>query len=241
MKNRNLLIIICFTFCLLSEKSQAQNHLIDDLIKTYGGKWPKTISFTQNTYIYTDTSKVYQRWYEIGIFPDYFRIDFDKEKGNSVIFNGDKQFRFNNHQLTRTSTNNNPLIYLVGGMYFDSASDVKKNLTAMGVDVTRERKDTWKGKKVRIIGQADQSQLWYDAEHLYLVRFKQKVNNQITMDFDFYGHQNINGNWHETRIDFYQNGKLTQEEIYSDYKTNIEVNPAVFDPNQFGKVHWLRH
>lgn len=207
----------------------------------YGGKWPKTISFTQDTYIYSDSNKTYQEWYEIGVFPDLFRIDFDIKKGNSVIFNGEKQYRFSNHQLTRTLTNNNPLIFLVGGMYFYSAKEVKDRLVAMGVNVNLERSGTWKGKKVRIVGEDNNSQLWYDTDNLYLVKFVQKVNDKITMYFDFYGHQNINGNWHETHIDFYQNGKLTQEEIYRDFKTNIKVDEEVFNPDKFGKIHWINN
>ncbi len=244
MKLKNLVIILLSTTVYSFAHAQTQGNLVDDLITKYGGKWPKTISFTQKTVILTDTSKVHQTWYEAGSFPNLFRIDFDREKGNSVIFNGDKQYRFSDHKLTRTSINNNPLIYLVGGLYFDEADTVKQKLSKMGVNVNLEHKGTWKGRSVRIIGDnsgdTTKNQLWYDEEHLYLVRFIQNINSKIRMDFDFYGHKKINNIWHEMFIDFYQNGKLTQTEEYLDYKTNIKLNEAIFDPSLYGTIHWLQ-
>lgn len=237
--------IISFSFLLLiamQVNAQKTSSLIDELVNKYCGKWPKSISFTQKTVLINDSTKIYQTWYEAGIFPDRFRIDFDRAAGSSAIFSGDKQYRFTNGKLTRTSPNNNFLIYLVGGMYFHPLDSVKKTISNIGIDINEENMTTWKGKKVRVLGAKEgdltKNQIWYDEKDLYLVRFIHNLNPKVQMDYHFYGHIKIGNAWHEMLIDFYQNGKLTQTEEYQDYNTNVTLDPAIFDPAQYGKVYW---
>lgn len=220
----------------------AQTTIIEKVMKSYGQKWPRTISFTQNTTLYTPTGEVKQTWYEAGAFPEKFRIDFDREKGNTVIFTDNKEFYFKAHQLSRTGANNNPLIYLLGGMYFEKIDTVKSKLSKIGINTLIESDGTWKGRDILILGAAKgdttKSQLWFDAKNLYLVRFiNSNGNNQ--MDVHFSGQKKIGNVWHEMIVDIFQNGKLKQKEEYLDFKTNIKLDEAIFDPNQFGKVHWL--
>ncbi|TKC07476.1 LolA family protein [Pedobacter frigoris] len=226
----------------LNLNTQAQTNILSKVIGRYGGKWPKTLSFTQTTTLFTPKGEVKQTWFEAGSLPNYFRIDFNREKGNTVIFDGDKEYYFKENKLTRTGKNNNPLIYLLGGMYFDSIDTVKNKLSKIGVDHTLESTNTWNGKNVLVVGttkdDATKTQLWFDAKELYLVRFIQKEENS-TLDVHFSGQQKLGNTWHETIVDVYKNNKMLQKEEYSEFKTNIKLDEAIFDPNQFGKVHWL--
>lgn len=232
-----------FTLMLLTITSvRAQTTIIEKVMKNYSQKWPKTISFTQNTTFYTPTGETKQTWYEAGAFPEKFRIDFDREKGNAVIFNDRKEFYFKEHQLSRTGANNNPLIYLLGGMYFEKIDTVKSKLSKLGINMIIESDSTWKGRNILILGatkgDTTKSQLWFDSKNLYLVRFINN-NGNSQMDVHFSGQKKIGSTWHEMIVDIFQNGKLKQKEEYFDFKTNIKLNEAIFDPHQFGKIHWL--
>lgn len=216
--------------------------VIDQVLKTYGNKWPKTLSFTQTTTLFTANGEVKQTWFEAGSLPKYFRIDFNRDKGNSVIFNGNTSFRFKEHKLVQTGVNNNPLIYLLGGMYFEKIDTVNSKLTKLGVDIKTQEKGVWKGKSVQILGakagDTTKTQLWFDTKELYLVRFIQHTGKDL-MDIHFAGQKKIGSTWHEMIVDIYQNGKIIQKEEYADFKTNITLDERIFDPNQFGKIHWL--
>lgn len=226
---------------ILNLGTQAQTHL-NKVINRYGGNWPKAITFTQTTTMYSAKGETKQTWYEAGIFPKYFRIDFDREKGNTVIFNNDKEYYFKENKLTRTGKINNPLIYLLGGMYFDSIDTVKSKLSKSGIDISKESTNVWKGRPVLVIGAKEgdtiSSQLWFDVKEMYLLRFI-KNDPKSKMDVRFAGQQKIGDTWHETIVDIYANGKLIQKEEYFDFKTKVKLNEAIFDPNQIGKIHWL--
>jgi len=50
----------------------------------------------------------------------------------------------------------------------------------------------------------------------------------------------VGGGWTETMVSFYMDGKLLQKEYYHNCQANGILNPAVFEPSQFGKIHWFK-
>jgi outer membrane lipoprotein-sorting protein len=239
MTKSTLLFLLALNLALTVH---AQNSVLNRTFIKYAGKWPKTISFTQETTFFRENGVVRQTWYEAGSFPDYFRIDFDRAKGDAVIFNGDEEFYFKVNVLTKKGKNNNPLIYLLGGMYFDSLDTAQAKLSKMGIGIDQQTTSIWKGRKAVVLGakkgDTTSTQLWFDAKELYLVRY---INNENAskLDVHFYGQQKIGSTWHESIVDIFRNGKLVQKEVYRDFKTNIKLDQAIFDPLKFGKVHWL--
>lgn len=239
MKKITSFTLLLFTgfYCL----AQNQGSLINRVMERYGGKWPKTLTFTQKTTFYTQEGKHKQTWYEAGIFPDKFRIDLDVEKGSSLIFNGDKEYRFKDNKLVSTGPNNNPLIYLIAGMYFDTTDIVQKKLTAMGVNVNAEFTTQLNGRRIQVVGSHKdgtmENQIWYDSENLYIVRFIQwKGINK--MDIHFSGQKKINGIWHETIVDIFRNNQISQKEEYRNLETNVSLDPDLFNPEKSGSPNW---
>lgn len=239
-------ILINYMLLLLivdSVNAQQKNEVLANVINKYSGKWPKTLSFSQTTTLYRPTGEEKQKWYEVASFPDKFRIDFNMSKGNSVIFNNNQEYYFRENKLSRSGVISNPLIYLLGGMYFDSLDTVKHKLTKLGINTNKQDIGIWKNKSVFILGALDgdttKTQLWFDSEELYLIRF---VNNtkQGVMDVHFTNQQKIGNTWHEMAAYIFQNGKLVQKEEYADFKTNIKINQDIFDPNKYGQIHWLK-
>lgn len=211
----------------------------------YYQRYPKTISFIQQTELLrADTVYRRQTWYEAGLFPNLFRIDFGHPKdGNSVIFHGDSTYNFRNGKQLKPSINPNILIYLLGGMYFEPLQKVQEKLNKDGFDIGKSYLTNWEGKPVVVFGvsEADstKSQLWFDARELFLVKLIQQRENS-TLACHFQRHEKTGGVWHETFVKIFSNGKLVQTEAYGNFKTNVVLEPSFFDPNAYGKWHWFK-
>lgn len=243
MTTKKIITSVFISLTHLTVNAQEVSQALNKVIETYGGKWPKTLSFTQTTTLFSPTGETKQTWYEAGSLPEKFRIDFNREKGNTVIFNNGKEYYFRENKLTRTGPIHNPLIYILGGMYFDSKDSVEQKLKNLGVDTKTESAGLWKGKNVLIVGaltgDTTKTQLWFDKKDLYLVRFLQNEGKD-KMDIHFSGQKKIGNTWHEMIVDVYQNGKMRQKEEYMDFRTNVKLDDGIFDPDKFGSIHWLK-
>jgi hypothetical protein len=59
------------------------------------------------------------------------------------------------------------------------------------------------------------------------------------LDVDLGGYEPLAGGWIATRILISVNGALAQEEEYSDWKANVPLSPALFDPATWLTApHW---
>lgn len=238
-------VTICLVFLSLGIFAQSVHPKLALVHKQYYLRFPKTISFTQQTEIYrADTVFRRQTWYEAGQFPNLFRIDFGHPReGNAVIFRGDSTYNFSKGKLMKPSISPNILIYLLGGMYFEPLEQVSQKLTKKGFDVSKGYSATWKGRAVDIVGvstpDSTKSQLWFDAKEHYLVRMVEQ-RDISRLECQFEGHQKTDKVWHETFVKIYSNNKLVQTEAYSNFRTNVTLQPSFFDPNSYGTWHWLK-
>lgn len=212
----------------------------------YAGKWYKTFTFNQTTERYKNDSLINKTtWYEALLLPDNFRIDFGEIKdGNGVIFHKDSMYSFRKGQLIKTAVNNDDLTFLLGGMYFYNQDEVFKTISGFGYNLNKFHEDKWQHEKVFVIG-ADSAgektnQLWIDEDKLVMVRFI-KYENGHKEEGIFADHKKFDGGWSETKCTFYFDDKLGQVEYYHDCKANETIDPKVFDPAYFGKVHWLKN
>ncbi|MBA2248978.1 MAG: hypothetical protein H0W12_02160 [Chitinophagaceae bacterium] len=229
--------------------STSANFSSKDVLKKmhdrYTGKWYKTFSFVQTTENYRHDSLIRtSTWYEAIVFPDKFRMDFgDLKNGNAMINNKDSAYAFRNNKLIRTSVNDEELTFLLGGMYFYPLDTTLNRLPRSGYDLSKFHEDTWQGKPVYVIGADNNaektSQLWIDREKLILLRFINFKDNRKEEGV-FENHKQLGGGWSETKCTFYFDDKLVQKEYYKECKVNEPVDPAVFSPTQFGKVHWYK-
>ena len=219
--------------------------VIHQMYDRYHGKWFTTFTFLQTTESYqNDTLSKKTTWYEAISYPDKFRIDFGNPvEGNAVIFRNDSMYRFSKGQLSKKSVDNNDLTFLLGGMYFYSYDEVLKQIATLHYDLTKFHKDRWKNKEVYVIGSDNHdeklNQLWIDQEKLVLVRMIKYDDNRKEEGL-FENQIQAGGGWSETVAVFYIDDKLIQKEYYFDCKANPVIDPGVFDPSQFGKVHWYK-
>jgi outer membrane lipoprotein-sorting protein len=207
----------------------------------YAGKWYKTFSFNQTTEIYrNDSLKRSETWYENIQFPDNFRIDFgDPDSGNAVIFKNDSSYLFRRFQRATVQPNNDDLLFLLGGMYFYSFNEVPVKMKSFGYDLDKFHEDTWKGLPVYVIGarknEDSTNQIWIEKENFSVIRTLKYENNTREEAF-FENHVKLDGGFTETLVRFYINNKVIQVEKYHDLKGNLEINPAIFDTENFVKL-----
>jgi hypothetical protein len=234
-------------FLLISCTAVAQDadSKFKSIHQQYYGKWPKTITFVQKTVMYRfDTVFRTQTWYEAGIFPDLFRIDLgDPKDGNAIIYRGDSSYNFRKFKKLNPIVSPNILVYLLGGMFFQTTDQVNQKLKKDGFDLSKSYKTTWKGRETYVFGvdKADstKSQLWYDVKNRYLVRMiEQKERSRMECHFE--NHQKIGNIWHEGEVKIFVNNKLVQTESYSDFRINVDLNPDFFNPDKFGSWHWRK-
>jgi len=205
----------------------------------YAGKWYRTFTFNQTTEVYrNDTLRDTQIWYEAMRFPDRFRMDFGvADSGNAMIMRGDSAYRFHNGQLRSTQISNNEgLIFLLGGIFFYPLDQTYTILDSLHYDLGKAHEDTWKGRPVYVIGAAKGeegvSQLWIDKEYLYLVRMI-KIDDKRKLEAQFDDYKPLGGGFCETKCTFYFNGKLVQVETYHDCKGDLSLDDRLFDPANF--------
>jgi len=207
----------------------------------YGGKWYKTFSFNQTTEIYrNDSLKRTETWYENIKFPNDFRIDFGNPgNGNAVIFKNDSSYLFKNSERTGVRLNDDDLLFLLGGMYFYPFDSVLIKMKSFGYDLNKFHENVWKGMPVYVVGanknQDSVNQIWIEKENFSPVRLL-KYENNTKEEALFENHLKLDGGFTETLVYFYINNKLIQVEKYHDLKANVEINPAIFDIENFVKL-----
>ena len=229
-------------FRTAGDESRAEQ-LIHQMYDRYHGKWYTSFTFVQKTERYRNDSLVQKStWYEAISYPDKFRIDFgDPKEGNAVIFRNDSVYNFRSGQLKNKSLDKNDLTFLLGGLYFYTLEEVFAQLKSFHYDLNKFHEDRWDGRDVYVIGalspQEKTNQLWIDKENLILVRMI-KYDDSSKEEGVFGNHIKAGGGWSETTAVFYVNDKLIQKEFYSDCQANPSLDPALFDPDAFGKWHW---
>ena len=249
MKLRSLFAaIILFTLLLMSfgqKPLPGGESFLRRTHKVYAGKWYSTLTFEQTTHFYKNGVKEgTQTWYEAGVYPHLFRIDFGSpDSGNAYISRNDSAFLFRKGKLMRAMPEVNELLFLFGGMYFYPADTVVKKTAALGFDLNKTHSTTWKGRKAQVVGAMPgdtlSPQIWFDLANRYVVRIIRNRNGHRE-EIISGKHIPLAGAWCETEVVFYIDGKLVQEEFYSNCKANEPLDTRIFDPKVFGQVHWMK-
>ncbi len=215
--------------------------ILKKMHERYAGKWYKTFSFNQTTEIYhNDSLKRSETWYENIKFPGDFRIDFgNPDSGNAVIFKNDSSYVFKNSQKASVRPDSNDLLFLLGGLYFYPFDEVTTKMKSFGYNLDKFHEDVWKEMQVYVIGaeknEDSLNQIWIEKENFSPVRML-KYENNTKEEALFENHVKLEGGFTETLVYFYINDKLIQVEKYHDLKGNVEIDPKIFDTENFVKL-----
>jgi hypothetical protein len=244
------LLLVAISLLVLPTTSYAKISNTDELIAAmqtkYGKSWYKTATFVQETTSFQPdgTSKV-ETWYEAMSVPGSLRIDFTPTSaGNGILFTGGKIFIFKDGKVDTTRPFEHPLLILGFDIYRSPASEVTAKLQALKFDLSQFREDTWQGRPVYVVGakagDLHASQFWIDQQNLYFVRMLRPAGKDgaQSSETQFNKYQKLGGGWMAPEVVFMVDGKIVTTEKYSDMRADVELDPKLFDPESWTKVHW---
>jgi hypothetical protein len=208
----------------------------------YAGKWYKTLTFVQKT-TYPDGH--IETWYEAASFPGNLRIDIAPlDSGKAIIFRNDTIYSVNQGKPDKGNPLIHPLMVLGFDVYLDPAEKTIEKLKALKFDLTKLHTDTWQGKPVYVVG-ADSgdgktSQFWIDQQNLLFVRLLRPTRAGGVSETQFNKYVKIGDAWLSPEVFFFANGQAGNKEEYRDWKTNVQLQPDLFDPVKFPKAAWIK-
>lgn len=203
----------------------------------------RTLTFVQTTRF---PNRPDETWYESALMPGKLRIDITPLDSQRVaIFRNDSLYSFRSGRMVRSRPYVHGLLILLGDVYAMPSESSAVRLTAQGFDLSRLHEDRWDGRSVYVVGalagDTTSPQFWIDAERLYLVRMIERSPGAEggTFDSRILAHQRIGNIWVESELVFLQNGAEVQREIYHDIRVNPELDPQLFEPDQYRRPGWI--
>ena len=225
--------------------------LVEAMRDRYSGKWYSTLTFVQASTFYRQDGTVLrtETWPESAMMPGRLRIDIGNPSiGNAVIYANDTVYQFQQKRLVSRQPGNNPLQLLGFDVYHLPPSRAMEILSSLGYDVSTMHKTSVDGRDYYIVGarQGDlkRKQFWIDADRLLLWRVMEPWRDADTVnvrEIRFQDYKQHGGGWVAEEVDFLRNGTRYFFEKYRDVRTDVEIDPALFDPRQFTTAkHWYR-
>ena len=225
--------------------------LVEAMRDRYDGKWYNTLTFVQASTFYRQDGSVLrsETWPESAMMPGRLRIDIGNPSiGNAVIYANDTVYQFQQRRLISRQPGNNPLQILGFDVYHLPPSRTLEILSSLGYDLSTMHRATHEGRDYYVVGarQGDlkRKQFWVDADRLLLWRVIEPwlaTDTVNVREIRFQDYKEHGGGWVAEEVDFLRNGKRYFFEKYRDVRTDVEIDPALFDPRQFTTAkHWYR-
>jgi hypothetical protein len=230
------------------------NDVLERMRKKYNGKWYRTLTFTQTTTLAGrgGSEPIVQTWYESLQFGPprggVLRIDNGSPaKGNGSLSSADSTWTVSADTLARTSGSGNPFIPLIENVYLQPVAVTVKQLEPLHFDMSRVVEASWLGRPAWVVGVASASdttspQFWIDKERLVVVRMVVILApNRPPYDIHLDNLVETGGGWLATKVTMLVNGTPRQTEEYYDWKTNVTLDPKLFDVMTWGTAtHWVK-
>lgn len=225
--------------------------LVEAMRERYGGRWYNTLTFVQSSTFYRQDGRVLREetWPESVMMPGRLRIDIGNPSiGNAVIYANDTVYQFQQRRLVSRQPGNNPLQVLGFDVYHLPPSRTLEILASLGYDLSRMYKTTVDGREYYVVGASDgdpkAKQFWIDADRLLLWRVIEPwlATDSVNMrEIRFQDYVQHGGGWVAEEVDYLRNGTRYFFQDYRNVRTDVEIDPALFDPRQFTTArHWYR-
>jgi outer membrane lipoprotein-sorting protein len=203
----------------------------------YAKTWYHTLTFTQQTTLRSKAdTMIHETWLEKASMPGRLRIDMKKATGGvTYLFANDSTYVISGDSVVRRP-GGNYLLTMGFDVYAQPVSRTVAFLTNAHYQMSPVHEDTWEGRPVYVIGAAagdvHSKQLWIDKERLLFVRgIGPAADTTQTSDTRFENYVQVpGGGWVSEKVEFFTDGKLRQQEEYSDVRTNVHLDPKIFTP-----------
>jgi hypothetical protein len=225
--------------------------LVEAMRERYSGQWFSTLTFVQTSTYYRPDGSVLRSeiWPESAMLPGRLRIDIGNPSlGNAVIYANDTIYQFTQRRLTRREPGNNPLQVLAFDVYHLPPARTLEILSSLSYDLSTMHRATHEGREYYVVGgqpgDLKRKQFWVEADRLLLWRLLEPwlPTDSVNMrEIRFGDYKQYGGGWVAEEVDFLRNGTRYFFEKYRDVRTDVEIDPALFDPRQFTTAkHWYR-
>ncbi len=204
--------------------------------------WYHAIAFTQhNTATDSLGRETHSTWREYAALPGRLRIDFlPADSGKGILFRSDTEYVYARDSLVRAVPLVHPLLLLGFDVYLQPAETTLAKLERLGFDLSIVHEETWQGRSVYVVGAAPgdrrRLQFWVDRERLVFVRLLQpgRPDSTRTAETRFEDYRVAGPGWLSARVVFLRDGKPVWLEEYVDIRTDLPLDPGLFDPLRFG-------
>ncbi len=220
--------------------------VVQRMLSRYEGKWYQTLEFTQeNTRYLTNGRTERSQWKEYMLVPGRLRIEFmPASGGNGAIYADGSVYSFEGGKLARTSPQVNILLVLTADVYAQSAATSVKQLTGLGVDLARLRRDTWNGRTVWVVGSTGAAdlgspQFWVDADTWAVLRVIERAalgsaqGPRPATEYRLGDYRTINGLPMVHEIVFLREGQPFFKEQYTAVQLNGALDARLFSSSQW--------
>lgn len=253
--NRLLTIALASVLVTVELTAQASpgRTVLEKMRAAYANTWYRTLTFTQKTTFYPPGApERVQLWLEsVRYTPErgvQLRIDRGElAGGNGSLATADSTWIIRAGVIAQVRDKGNEFLPWIEGVYVQPLDETERQVRAMGIDMQKMRKGTWRGRPVTVLGarspaDTTRSQAWIDDERQVVVRMIVKADSsQPLLDVMLDGYVPAGGGWLGTKVDIYFDGVLRQREEYTDWKVDVSLPDALFDPTQWMTApHWGR-
>src|SRR5688572_27555370 len=208
------------------------------MYKKYAGKWYKNLTFVQKTITHKpDGTDSVEMWYEAMEVPGKLRIDVvPTDKGNGVIFAGGKINSYRDGKLAVSRPFVHPLLVLGFDVYGQPVETTVSQLKSLGIDLSTVHEEKWMGQDVYVVGakKGDMTvpQFWIDKKNLLFVRLIQLggKDKKVVQETQFNKYVKAKGGWVAIEVKFFNDGKPTMTEEYTDVQADVKLTGDLWDP-----------
>ncbi len=249
----NLKIIIGFILLALlsceNEKNTSVikdgNRLIHAIYNKHKDVASKYITFDQKTIFYDTLGKVTkdEYWYEAISRPGKLHFRFgDFSTGNGFMYNDGHLYFMKDHVISNEKVDKfNEWTVLCHDVYVqppEKTIDIVKNKFNINLNLIHE--ETWENRAIYVVGakagDLNSEQFWVDKERLYMVRNISLRDDGRLADIRYVNYKKYGNEWIEGGLIVLYDGKLYLEEFYENTKTHVNLDKALFKPENFSKT-----
>jgi hypothetical protein len=212
----------------------------------YEGKWFQTMQFTQENTRYASNGRTERsQWREYMLVPGRLRIEFlPTSGGNGAIYADGNVYSFEGGTLARTAPQVNVLLVLTADVYAQPVATSTRQLTGLGIDLTKLRRDTWNDRSVWVVGATGptdltSSQFWVDAETWVAYRVIDRPTPNASQtprpstEYRLSDYRVLSGVPVVHEITFLRDGQPFFKEQYTAVQLNTAIDARLFSSSQW--------
>jgi len=213
--------------------------LIQAMHAAYSGKWYEKLTITQKVEFYKDGEVEREEvWNEIIELPGKVRSNIlPAEDGNAEVFLNGTYYWFRDGELKQQRNTEHVVLLLGFDVYLQDPESTMAKLGRAEFDLEKMHLGERDGRPVYVVGadegDAETNQFWIDQERLIFVGQVTRSNAGNLIEVALSEFEKLEDGWIATRFQFKRNGDLLLDETYQDYHLLEEIDPAVFDVENF--------